>query len=669
MKGFIHVICAIAVVMTAHTAAEAAARIENPTGTYLVWDDYKIEVNQYGDLGRDWPYDIVWQQYDILQKKAAANPESPNVIEAVLLVCPTTEATAYKKEGEKRTEVGTKTTAMTAAEVKWAIDQWRTWEEMVYVYSQGAAWQRTDTKIIDEPLKVKTKENWGFWSGPKRGLLDKYVPFERGDYDSYNSIYNSKGLKAGPWGGTFGADIGPLGCGSSDNAWLSRGPRTDEREGFVFWHEWLNQMCWATSNVMPYPKGLWSLYVFGNNGYRNDPINAWPWITSHRDMMRYVIRPGMWKRWTVTDPYVSPPIDTWEVFGPEEKADLGRQCSAAKARGTLLKMKLDTYDHFNLSKAEPAGVTGAAERPTIGPGTYYFRATVSSQTKQDIRLWAGADERFQLWLNGVMVRDGWGTLRSRDKRRLIEKVTYTTLEPGVNTLVLVLPNVDEKSKDLVEFRVRVCKADGSGELPEGVTYAPAGVAGKIVPLKPPVVRDYTDPVLYTWAEVGDDPWLSLPRLDEAALRELTGIETLTIKTTGEPYTMTVTNRQGKEVERKITPKQHLFLDVPAKAVASPRIAAAVENNAALNNDLDYNWKSAAWLRVPRRAGKEKDILLLRCDVAEPVMHLLKTKGRPANESIVGWLLVEHKIAYVVLVDLDVQKAPATALGLLTKQPE
>lgn len=668
MRSFLGATACLLGLLAAATASAGLGRtIENPTGTYLVWGDYKVEINQYGGLGRDWPHDIVWEQYEVLEKKAAANAEAPNTIRAVLLVCPTTAATAYKKEeGGERVEVGTKTTSMTAAEVKWALEQWRQWEEMVYVYSRGAAWLRTDIKVIDEPLKVKTNENWGFWSGPKRALLDKYVPFERGDYDSYNSIYNGKDLKPGPWGGTFGADIGPKGCGSSDNTWLSRA-KADERHGFVFWHEWLNQMCWATNNVSPYPQGLWSLYVFGNNGYRNDPINAWPWITSHRDMMRFAIRPGMWKRWTVTDPYVSPAIDTWEVFGPVEEADKGRAFSGLETHGMLIKMKLGTYDHFNIEKAEPAGVTGAAEKPQVAEGTYYFRTFVGSMTEQDVRLWAGADERFQLWLNGVMVRDGWGTLRSRDKGRLVEKVTYTTLESGMNTLVLVLPNVDEKAKGVVEFRVRFCKPDGSGEEPEGLTYSMGRIAGKMVPLKEPVVHDFKRPTLHTWAEVGDDPWLKLPRLDEAALRELTGIETLTVKTDHLLGTKMVKDRQGNEVEKEIWAKQHLFLDVPEDAVASPRVKEPTENREALDNDLDFNWESLAWLRVPGRAGKEKDVVLVRFDVAEPVLHLLKTKGRPANESLVGYVLVAHKIAYVALVELD--GAPARELEALSKKAE
>ena len=668
MRSFFGATACLLGLLAAATASAGLGRtIENPTGTYLVWGDYKVEINQYGGLGRDWPHDIVWEQYEVLEKKAAANAEAPNTIRAVLLVCPTTAATAYKKEeGGERVEVGAKTTSMTAAEVKWALEQWRQWEEMVYVYSRGAAWLRTDIKVIDEPLKVNTNENWGFWSGPKRALLDKYIPFERGDYDSYNSIFNTKEFSVPRWGGTYGADIGPKGCGSSDNAWLGRA-KADERHGFVFWHEWLNQMCWATNNVSPYPQGLWSLYVFGNNGYRNDPINAWPWITSHRDMMRFAIRPGMWKRWTVTDPYISPAIDTWEVFGPVEEADKGRAFSGLETHGMLMKMKLGTYDHFNIEKAEPAGVTGAGEQAEISEGTYYFRTFVGSMTKQEVRLWAGADERFQVWLNGVMVRDGWGTLRSRDQRRLVEKVTYTTLESGMNTLVLVLPNVDEKAKNVVEFRVRFCKTDGSGELPEGVTYNPPGVAGKIVPLAEPVVRDFKRPKLHTWADVGDDPWLKLPRLDEAALRELTGIESLTIKTDGVPYMITVKDKDGNDVEREVKPKQHLFLDVPEEAVASPRVAEPTEHAEALDNDLDFNWESLAWLRVPGRAGKEKDVVLVRFDVAEPVLHLLKTKGRPANESLVGYVLAAHKIAYVALVELD--GAPTRELEALSKKPE
>lgn len=639
---------AVTVLFISFAGFAVGPEIENPTHRYVVWGDYRIEVNQYGGLGRDWPHPVVWEQYELLKMRAAEEEIEPNTIGAILLVCPTTEAAAHEKDEDgNETEIGRKTTSMSSAEVKWALEQWREFAEMVYVYSRGEAWLRTDVKVIDAPLQVHANKDYGFWPGPQHDLLDRYVPFDRGDYDSYNSIYNSKDLRAGPWGGTYGADLGPKGCGSSDNAWLSRGPKTDERHGFVFWHEWLNQMCWATANVMPYPEGLWSLYVFDRNGYRPDPINAWPWITSHRDMMRFAIRPGMWDRWSVIDPYISEPIGDWIRFGPvAEDTDIRAFLIPSASGGETERREIDAHGQFRLPTAVAEG------EPPPGSGVYVFRTYAVSDRAQEVRLWAGADERFQLWLNGVMIRDGTGTLKCSDGETLVEKVTYTELKAGANTLALVLPNTD----DQVRFRVRVCRAEGSGRLPEGIAVAAVPLDGAIpLPLEEEAAEDFAAPTLYRWADVGDDPWLLLPRLDEDALRALTGIMELSLHTEGK----VVTTDEGKER----VPRQHLLLDVPEGSVESPWSGGTTEDAVSLDNDLDYNWESVAWLRLRDRPGPGNDVVLLRFDVAEPLMHLLPTQRRPAHESIVGYLLEDSKLAYVLLCDLDIGEAPAKEIDL------
>ena len=640
---------------TAPAQVPLAPPIENPAGQYLVWGDYRIEVNQHGDLGRNWPTpDLVWEQFALLRKKARANPQPPNTLTAVLLVLPQIDATAVKHENGKRVVVGHRLAEMTSTEVKWAIDQWRQFEEMVYVYSGGNAWLRTDVKVIPEPVPVETDEEWGFWPGQQRALLDKYIPFERGDYQSYNSIYCSKDLRAGPHGGTMGAVGGIKGCGTSDNAYYGESCAPN-RTGYVALHEWLNQQCSATSNMMPYPDGetLWNNYVLHKIGYREDvKLDDWPWLSLRRDTMMHIIRPGMWRRWTAIDPYVSTAIGKWVMFGPAGAGRARELTTAPDADGLLVEMPMGKYTQFNLAAARPT----SEKTPKIGEATYYFRTYLAADEKKEVRLWAAADERFQLWLNGVMVRDGWGWNYSDDDGRLFEKVTYATLEGGVSTLLVVLPNTGPS----VEFRVRLCDTDGTGRPPKGVTTFPLRGEHKPVALAEPVVHDFKQPRVYTWADINAEPWTRLPRLGEAELRELTGIDRLKIRTSGAPRK----NPEGEDYE----PPQHLFLDVPKDAVASPWIAEPAEDNARINNDFDYNWKSLAWLRVPARTGPEKDLLLLRFDVAEPLLHLLKTKGRTAQESIVGWVLVEHKLAYVVLVNLDLDKAPETALGLLTKQP-
>lgn len=652
-------ILALSAALGAMTAAQAQAPlappITNPNDEYLVWDDYCVEVNQYGDLGRNWPTpNLIWEQYALLKKKAASNPLAPNTLRAVLLVLPRVEATAVRQENGAEVVVGRRSAEMTSAEIKSALDQWRRFEEMIYVYSEGNAWLRTDVKVIDEAVHVRTDENWQFWAGQQRELLDRYVPFERGDYQSYNSIYCSKELGADPHGGTIGAVLGIKGCGTADTAYYGEGG-VPNRTGYVVLHEWLNTQCSATSNMMPYPgdEALWSNYVVEKIGYREDlELDDWPWLSARRDTMTQIIRPGMWRRWTPIDPYVSTAIGEWVMFGPGSAGRARELSTAPDADGRLVELPMEKYTEFDLSSA----LTPNGERVRIDEGTYYFRTYVASPQRREVRLWAAGDERFALWLNGVLIRDGWGWTRSEDDGRLFEKVTYATLEQGVNTLVLALPN----SGPDVAFRVRFCDVDGSGRLPQGLeTFARRGERAPVA-LADPLVHDFTRPRFHAWADVQDMPWAKLPRLDEAELRELTGIDALRIRTKGAPRLSTA----GEEYE----PPQHLFLDVPADAVTSPRIDAPAEDNALLNNDLDYNWKSLAWLRVPGRTGAEKDLLLLRFDVAEPLLHLLRTKGRPAYESLVGWMLIEHKLAYVALVNLDVEPAPRTALGLLTRQP-
>ncbi|MCL4178069.1 MAG: hypothetical protein KJ072_10070 [Verrucomicrobia bacterium] len=644
-----------ALMMVNLAVAQLAPPIMNPGGRYLDWGDYRIEVNQYGDLGRNWPTpDEFWKGYERLKQRARVNPDPPNTLRTLLLVIPRVHATAVREVDGRKEVIGHRLSEMTSAEIKWNLEQWREFEEMVFVFSEGNAWLRTDIKVIDEPLEVETDENWEFWAGQQREWLDKYLPFERGDYQSYNCIYSSRDLGANPHGGTIGAVGGIKGCGTSDNAFYGSGRYIDERSGYVALHEWLNQQCSATSNMMPYPDGeaLWNNYVIHLMGYREDTgLNPWPWISHRRDVMTRIIRPTMWRRWSALDPYRAPPVGRWRLFA-------GRGAEAARAitqesaaEGRLIDQKLDRHGRIRLTGSE--GLDGS----TLPPGTLHFRTYVESDREQEVRLWTGADERYTVWLNGVVIRDGWGWNYFDDDGALVEKAAYPTLRAGINTLVLALPNQDDK----VEFRLRFCRTDGSGEPPSGVRVFPDLPPNRRpVALDEPVRHEFKQPTFFEWADVKDDPWLRLPRLDQAAMRDLTGIPSLAIKTDGSPWTAP----DGTEYN---PPRQHLFLEIPSAAVDSPWLAAPEENSGRLNNDLDLNWKSMAWLRLKDRP-EGRDLLLVRFDVAEPLLHLLRTRGRKASESLVGWVLVEHKLAYVVLVDLELDRTPESVLDLLAQSP-
>ncbi|KAA0217513.1 MAG: hypothetical protein DYG94_00085 [Leptolyngbya sp. PLA3] len=70
-----------------------------------------------------------------------------------------------------------------------------------------------------------------------------------------------------------------------------------------------------------------------------------------------------------------------------------------------------------------------------------------------------------------------------------------------------------------------------------------------------------------------------------------------------------------------------------------------------------NIEATAWVRSPGRDGAEKDVVLLRLDVAGPLMNLLRTRGRAGQERIARWMLVDHNLAFVLLVDLAVADGP------------
>ncbi|HRZ58417.1 MAG TPA: hypothetical protein P5525_23505 [Candidatus Paceibacterota bacterium] len=156
---------------------------------------------------------------------------------------------------------------------------------------------------------------------------------------------------------------------TAGNAWLRTDIKViDERSGYVALHEWLNQQCSATSNMMPYPDGetLWNNYVIHLMGYRDDTgLNPWPWISHRRDVMTQIIRPTMWRRWSALDPYASVPIGRWLLFagrGPEAARAVTQ---APDAEGKLIERDLDRYGKINLTDQDRRHALDRARRDRI----------------------------------------------------------------------------------------------------------------------------------------------------------------------------------------------------------------------------------------------------------------------------------------------------------------
>jgi len=146
-----------------------------------------------------------------------------------------------------------------------------------------------------------------------------------------------------------------------------------------------------------------------------------------------------------------------EHDGYEADADMVRKfCSAPEKEGKHLEADIAPYDNSTSAKCSSCGLRAKT-------GTYYLRTYVKSPKEQEVQILAGGDEDFEVWLNGNKIRDGYGWKYSQDDRKLFEKVTYTRLKAGINTLMYVL-----RTRSRHRHALRFGKADGFGEQPEGV---------------------------------------------------------------------------------------------------------------------------------------------------------------------------------------------------------
>ena len=577
------------------------------------WDIYRIHLNRHGNLMRNWPGAEAWSEYELLKARALACGERPNIIDVWVPIVRGLEA-RWLREGDSSPCIVRD--RLSDDEVAEIIRQYRRFEELVFVYSGGRAKLHSEITIINDALRPTVRGNW-FFPGPFKEFAQRYRPFARGEFDSVIGFFPPGSLPLGMWGGTYGADWGLWGAGNSNNAWLRGYP---QRHGFVIWHEWLNQWNWCTRNVMGYPRDLWNLYIFSRTGYEPDPLPDWPWITSHRDVMRHYISPRMWRRSTMIDPHRSQPIRTWWLLGPFR----GDEALAALPPDAGLRWR-----PFRAPEGEYVDLRQATDAQ---PGEVVFlQALVESAKKQEVRLWTGSDGELAVFANGKLIKR-WPGLRAPAGGHLQERCNYVELEKGINRIVL---QARRPKGERWEVFARLAASDGSGEMPQGVRVLRSLaelVPERLVPTKRTEPINWRNPKHYDWSAVRDDPWTMMPRVDDEALRQLTGIADLELVAMG----------------------AYVLVDVKgSKRVLSPVLENGDPNDFRLNNELNTRAESMAVVRFAQGAdGSDgRDLVLVRIDAADVALNLLKhprnSKRPEPAKALIGWGIVDWKVFLVL----------------------
>lgn len=248
------------------------------------------------------------------------------------------------------------------------------------------------------------------------------------------------------------------------------------------------------------------------------------------------------------------------------------------------RMVAGSEDFVDLGTTMPA----APEKCVV-----YARAFVHVPADQEVRIWAGYNDRAQLWCNGRQLTEGryYAVARWEDQNRPYMIAQHAQLRAGWNSLVVKLERGGGDwgfGIHIVDFENRpIAGLKTVPELPNGAT-----------------AHIYTPPPAgphYRWAEVRDDYLERLPHLSNSDLARLTGIPGVAC-----------------------TPERFL-LTLPAGTQPLPGsrfIGDFDDDDTTFNNYLNWDRQAAAALRY-EKDGQTRDLLIVRPEYFDEFLTLLR----------------------------------------------
>ncbi|MEM4409223.1 MAG: hypothetical protein QXI19_10845 [Candidatus Caldarchaeum sp.] len=179
---------------------------------------------------------------------------------------------------------------------------------------------------------------------------------------------------------------------------------------------------------------------------------------------------------------------------------------------------------------------------------------------------------------------------------------------------------------------------------------------------------------FSWGAVKDDWMARLPTLSDADLRRITGIPDLTVEVAQPSPNAHVIWRLHTSTK---LPSKMYSADLPQAPIQLDNVLVVGRREKPSRQNDPYGGyasaplESMALLRLPNEKLKQKDLVLIRMDVVDAVLPLLKVRGRPASECLLGFINRQDPSEkqqlniLVVLIDLG-EAIPVDELAVLGK---
>lgn len=348
-----------------------------------------------------------------------------------------------------------------------------------------------------------------------------------------------------------------------------------------------------------------------------------------RAALHYYLTPAMLRRAKTND--LARPgtyVRFWSVDGPYPITEPAPQGTPAR------KHVLDPIPTDGAkTPVRIESATDFVDLSRVYPGTGWARARarcwVYSPSGQTVRMFLGQNDGLAVRVNGRVAHEGrFFAGNSMGDQPLCDTLASAAdLAPGWNEIEVVVESLPPPNDKGWGFSLRFC--DWKNNPVPGLAYAATRPENDVVPpAAGPEVGKY-----YDWAATYGDFHESLPRLDAAALRRITGIADLTLSGS-------IGRRDGYfAIGSAAHPAGPGWTPAPSSWSATSR-------DETLNNVLDWRRESCAGLRY-QKDGKAHDLLFLRPEAVEAYLWLLIEPAAaadvygdsPLGQRVLGYSLI------------------------------
>ncbi len=614
----------------------------------IEWQDYKIEVNQFGNLGRIY-LARGWDEFELMCEKAAKAGKELNVWKAALVMVKNLEVEWEDFDGNKHLTKA----SLTDEAMEHIKKGYEKFEKMVYAYSGGNLKFDSKIYVIDGPVKRKDKKGF-FFFGPFKEELKQFEDWKPEEVDSVICFFPPGDMPMDAFGRSWG-DLHGFNCaGNSNIAYVDERLKAGGDISILMQHEWLHQvesvMGWHLGYL-----GLPDLHAAGFCGYEPGDVDQPQWLAWNRDFMFRLYRPVMWQKADMNSRSIVTPkpqfddgfIKEWLILGPfpnEDRKGLDVDFmrtpvseNNAVPDAEAEKFLKDEKKWFPV-KVEEEKVDLTKFLEPKDNVVAYAHTYVYSPERMECKLWVGSDDGIKVILNGIVVHN------NKVYRMLLldNDVVDVVLKKGWNRLLL---KIDQGGGGWgFSARISDSKYQKIDELKFSVNKPEEEIVMKGEELPP-----RWDGKFYSWEDVKDDPWRMLPKLTVDNLRVITRIDNLELK-----------NDVGiLLVDTKGSPR-----------VYSETLAEIDPDDFVLNNELHYRNESVAHIRFrslkkdERFPSDVRDLLFIRFDIIDPYIDFLQSKTSvPIKDSLIGYVAVQKQLAYVIYTYLG-EYLPRDELSLI-----